>query len=239
LGLLAHDSFLELIEENGLMPILTARVLREAATEAIRWHAAGHRIRVSVNLSTTCLRDSGLLLVLDEVLSGALAPEDLVLEVTETTLMTDPEQSLLTIQQITERGAGLSIDDYGTGYSSLSYLSHLPATELKIDRSFTSRAIGDPRTAAIVAGTAELAHRLGMRLIVEGVEDRATLEMMRVLGCDESQGYLHSRPLPAELFSAWLQEYSGATPVADPGPAGHRLSGQQLSGAGMPSPRRR
>jgi diguanylate cyclase (GGDEF)-like protein len=208
-GLLAPDTFLDLVEETGLMPALTERVLREALAQAERWHKAGHLLRVSVNLSTTSLIDPTLLPLIDEVLFGSIAPEHLVLEVTETTFMSNPEQALMTMQRITERGAGLSIDDYGTGYSSLSYMNDLPATELKIDRSFTTRTISDPRTAAIVAGTAELAHRLGMRLVMEGVEDRATLEMISILGCDESQGYLHSRPLPAEIFFAWLQDKEG------------------------------
>jgi EAL domain-containing protein (putative c-di-GMP-specific phosphodiesterase class I) len=128
-----------------------------------------------------------------------------VLEVTETSLMKDPALALEAMHRIAARGVGISIDDYGTGYSSLSYLNDLPATELKIDRSFTARVTTDPRTAAIVAGTVELAHRLGMRLIAEGVEDQATLTAMSGLGCDETQGYLHSRPLPPELFLGWLR----------------------------------
>ena len=115
-------------------------------------------------------------------------------------LMKDPGRALAAMQLIADRGIGISIDDYGTGYSSLSYLNDLPATELKIDRSFTTRLTRDPRTAEIVAGTVDLAHRLGMRLLAEGVEDDATLAMIEDLGCDDSQGYLHSRPLPGGRF---------------------------------------
>jgi diguanylate cyclase len=204
LGLLAPDAFIDLAEQNGMMPSLTARVMREATAQAAVWRAAGHHLRVSVNLSATCLNDPNLLPLIDEVLGQGLDAEDLVLEVTETSLMTDPEQGLAALKRLAARGVGISIDDYGTGYSSLSYLNDLPATELKIDRSFTARTVNDPRTAAIVAGTVELAHRLGIRLVAEGVEDEATLTAMRELGCDETQGYLHSRPLPATVFLDWL-----------------------------------
>ncbi len=204
LGLLAPESFIELAEQNGLMPGLTAHVLREAAEQAARWRAHGFGLRVSVNLSAGCLAHAGLLPLIDELLSEGLSPENLVLEVTETSLMSEPEQALTAMRRLAGRGVGISIDDYGTGYSSLSYLNDLPATELKIDRSFTAGTVRDPRTAAIVGATVELAHRLGMRLVAEGVEDEPTLVAMRELGCDESQGWLHGRPLEAEEFMASL-----------------------------------
>jgi diguanylate cyclase (GGDEF)-like protein len=211
LGILSPDKFVELAEDNGLMPSLTARVMRVATAQAAVWRAAGHHLRISVNLSATCLSDPTLLPLINEVLSCGLRAEDLVLEVTETSLMTNPAQSLAAMKRLAERGVGVSIDDYGTGYSSLSYLNDLPATELKIDRCFTARTVGEPRTAAIVAGTVELAHRLGIRIVAEGVEDAETLDAMRSLGCDETQGYLHSRPLPASAFLEWLNARSGST----------------------------
>jgi diguanylate cyclase (GGDEF)-like protein len=222
-GLLVPDLFIDLAEENELMAPLTGRVLREAARHAARWRGAGHPLRVSVNLSASCLSHASLLPLIDEVLGAGLAAQDLVLEVTETSLMRDPELALVAMQRIADRGVGVSIDDYGTGYSSLSYLNDLPATELKIDRTFTARVTSDPRTVAIVAGTVELAHRLGMRLIAEGVEDEQTLTEMIRLGCDETQGYLHSRPLPAEVFLAWLvadPAGSVTTPAVRPEPGG-------------------
>jgi diguanylate cyclase (GGDEF)-like protein len=204
LGLLTPDLFVDLAEQNGLMPALTAFVLREAGIQTGRWRAGGHRLRVSVNLSAGGLADRALLALIDEVLADGVPAPDLILEVTETCLMKNPVQALEAMHRIAARGVGISIDDYGTGYSSLSYMNDLPATELKIDRCFTARMTSDPRTAAIVAGTVELAHRLGMRLIAEGVEDGPTLAMITELGCDDSQGYLHSRPLPAEAFLDWL-----------------------------------
>ncbi len=203
-GLLTPDAFIDLAEQNELMGALTAKVMREAVAQATRWHALGYPLRVSVNLSASGLSHPSLPDLIDQVTRTAPAVE-LVLEVTETSLMKDPEQALAAMHMIAGRGVGISIDDYGTGYSSLSYMNDLPATELKIDRSFTARTASDPRTAAIVAATVELAHRLGMRLIAEGVEDEPTLAAMTRLGCDETQGYLHSRPLPAEVFLTWLQ----------------------------------
>ncbi|MEZ0491080.1 putative bifunctional diguanylate cyclase/phosphodiesterase [Kineococcus sp. TBRC 1896] len=209
LGLLAPGAFLDVLEERRLMPALTALVARRAVADLARWRATGHDLRLSFNLSSTHLSDPGLLTLLDELVAGGADPERVVVEVTETSLMNDPDRALTTCQEITARGFCLSIDDFGTGYSSLAYLANLPADELKIDRTFTSRALADERIAAIVAGTVELAHHLGLRVVAEGVEDPATLDLLRELGCDESQGYLHSRPVPAAEFLRWLQARQG------------------------------
>ncbi len=155
-----------------------------------------------------------LLPLLDDVLAATgLDPALLVLEVTETTLMADAARGLAAARAVTGRGVALSIDDYGTGHSSLAYLNDLPVAELKLDRSFVARLCTDARTAAIVAGTVELAHQLGLRLVAEGVEDTATLAALRALGCDESQGYLHARPQPADLLTAWATRAT-AVPTA-------------------------
>ncbi len=206
LGLLTPARFLDIAESNRLMEALTALVLRRSADEATKWAAAGHDLRVSVNLSASCLTDPGLIPLLDTVLAGSLPADRLVVELTESMVMQDPVNALSVIREITVRGVGLSIDDYGTGYSSLSYLDDLPATELKIDRSFTARVLKSPRTRAIVAATVGLAHRLQMRLVAEGVEDAATLAVLRELGCDETQGYLHSHPLSSSAFLDWLNQ---------------------------------
>ncbi|GAB6898772.1 putative bifunctional diguanylate cyclase/phosphodiesterase [Kineosporia succinea] len=205
LGLLYPDRFLDLAEEHGLMPALTHRVLHSAVASSRDWREEGRELRVSVNLSPSCLTDPRLLPTIDALLlDGEIRPDELMLEVTETSLMTNQDEALAALRAISRRGVGLSIDDYGTGFSSLSYMNILPATELKIDRSFTVRVVEDERTAAIVAGTAELAHRLGMRLVAEGTEDVAALHRVRELGCDISQGYLHSRPLAPPAFREWL-----------------------------------
>lgn len=212
-GVLAPAAFLDLAEEHGLMGALTARVLRRAAADAAAWARRGHRLRVSVNVSTSVLVDPGLMPLVEEVLARTpLAASDLVLEITETMLMRDPERALPTARRLAGRGVGLSIDDYGTGYASMGYLDDLPATELKLDRAFTARLGRRERTAAIVRTTVDLAHRLGLRLVAEGVEDAATLRALHDLGVDETQGYLHCRPLGAAAFGRWLDERAARAP---------------------------
>ncbi|WP_432575205.1 EAL domain-containing protein, partial [Kineococcus sp. SYSU DK005] len=206
-GVLAPVEFVELAEAHGMMAELTTAVLRQAAEQAASWHAAGFPVRVAVNLATSCLVNPALVPLVDEVIAtSGLDATALVLEITETTLMSDPRRSRATIEALLVRGVSVSIDDYGTGYSSLAYLQDLPAVELKLDRAFTLRlsgeaqagATGEPgRTASIIAGTVELAHSLGMRLLVEGVEDATTLRRLGELGVDETQGYHHARPMPA------------------------------------------
>ncbi|WP_380161185.1 putative bifunctional diguanylate cyclase/phosphodiesterase [Kineococcus sp. R86509] len=209
LGLLAPGAFLDVLEERGMMPALTVHVARRAVTDLAAWRAAGYDLRLSINTSSTYLSNPQLLELLDELAEGT-DPSRIVVEVTETSLMNEPERALATCRDITARGFSLSIDDFGTGYSSLAYLANLPATELKIDRAFTSRALVDDRITAIVAGTVDLAHHLGLRVVAEGVEDTGTLELLRGLGIEESQGYLHSRPVPAGEFLRWLR---GRTPA--------------------------
>ncbi|WP_432523881.1 putative bifunctional diguanylate cyclase/phosphodiesterase [Kineococcus sp. SYSU DK006] len=210
-GLVPPFRFLDLVEQQRLMPALTARVLARAAADLARWRAAGHDLRLSFNVSSSQLAGDALLDLLDDVVATGTDPSRLVVEVTETTLVGDPDRALAVCQAIRDRGCELSIDDFGTGYSSLGYLSDFPATEVKVDRSFTARLLTSPRTAAVVAGTVGLAHHLGMRVVAEGVEDAATLAELRRLGCDLTQGYLHSRPVPAGEL---LRSLAASTPSA-------------------------
>jgi diguanylate cyclase (GGDEF)-like protein len=204
-GLLGPAEFLPLAEVHGLMGALTDEVLCQAVAQAAAWRRQGHRLRVSVNLSASNLLDTGLPRRVAELLSAHDVPASaIVLEVTETVLMSDPDRSVAVVGQLAALGATVSIDDFGTGYASLTYLRQLPVAELKLDRSFTTDLLTDARAAAIVASTIRLAHELGLRVVAEGVEDAATLHDLRLLGCDESQGYLHSRPLPAAQFEQWL-----------------------------------
>lgn len=215
-GLLPPGEFLDLAEEHGLMTPLTRQVLDLATREAAAWDRDGHALPVAVNLSTSCLEDPALPDLVDAALRRAgLPPERLVVEITETSLMHDPELAVDVTRRLADRGIGISIDDYGTGYSSLAYLNDLPAAELKLDRSFTARVLADARTRAIVAGTIDLAHHLGLRLIAEGVEDARTHALLRELGCDRVQGYLHGRPVPASEFRGWLaaRDRGGRVPV--------------------------
>jgi len=204
-GLLQPADFLPLAEVHGLMGPLTNEVLAQAVAQAAHWHREGRDLRVSVNLSASNLLDTGLpQRVADLLATHALPPSVLVLEVTETVLLSDPDRSLAVVAALADLGAMVSIDDFGTGYASLTYLHRLPVAELKLDRSFTEDLLTDSRAAAIVASTIRLAHQLGLRVVAEGVEDPATLLHLRALDCDESQGFLHSPPLPAAELETWL-----------------------------------
>ncbi|MGY1594207.1 putative bifunctional diguanylate cyclase/phosphodiesterase [Geodermatophilus sp. SYSU D00708] len=210
-GLLGPAEFLPQAEIHGLMRSVTDEVLRLAVDQAAAWRRSGRDLRVSVNLSASNLLDTDLPQRVACLLDGAdLRPDQLVLEVTETVLLSDPERSLAVVGRLADLGVTVSIDDFGTGYSSLSYLRHLPVAELKLDRSFTADLLTDARTEAIVASTVALAHRLGLRVVAEGVEHPATLAYLAALGCDESQGYLHSAPLPAAELERWLDRAGAA-----------------------------
>ncbi|MQA34291.1 putative bifunctional diguanylate cyclase/phosphodiesterase [Modestobacter roseus] len=216
-GLLAPAEFLPLAEAHALMGPVTERVLAEAVRQGAEWRRTGTPLRVSVNLSASNLSDTALPARVAALLAEhGLPASALVLEVTETVLMTEPDAGLVVVRALAELGAAISIDDFGTGWSSLTYLKDLPVTELKLDRSFTADLLTEPRTAAIVHGTIELAHRLGLRVVAEGVETAATLAHLARLDCDESQGYLHSRPVPAPAVTALLAVATTAPPVRQP-----------------------
>jgi diguanylate cyclase (GGDEF)-like protein len=214
-GLLGPDQFLPLAEQTGLMHHLTLTVLDLALAQARQWRDAGTPLTVAVNLSVTNLLDLDLPAKVRRLLTTHGLPADaLTLEITENVLMSDPDRAKSVIGVLHDIGVGLSIDDYGTGYSSLAYLQHLAVDDLKIDQAFISRLTIDDSSAAIVRSTVDLGHTLGLRLIAEGVEDVATLETLRRYGCDMSQGYLHSRPLPADQLTAWLNAGTTGRPPA-------------------------
>ncbi len=210
-GLVPPAEFLPLAEVHGLMGPLTERVLEQAIAQAADWRGRGLDLRVSVNLSASNLLDNGLPARVRELLDRrAVPPSSLVLEVTESVLLTDPDRSLAVVADLAALGVTVSMDDFGTGYSSLAYLRDLPVAELKLDRSFTADLCTDPRTEAIIASTIDLAHRLGLRVVAEGVEDERTLDHLRTLGCDTSQGFLHSPALPAPVLERWLLDREAA-----------------------------
>jgi EAL domain-containing protein (putative c-di-GMP-specific phosphodiesterase class I) len=214
-GLLLPGDFLPLAEVHGLMGVLTEEVLTQAVAQAAVWRGRGLDLRMSVNLSASNLLDAALPgRVAGLLQEHGLPTESLVLEVTESVLLTDPDRSLAVVGALADLGVTVSIDDFGTGYSSLAYLRDLPVSELKLDRSFTADLLTEARTEAIVASTIELAHRLGLRVVAEGVEDEATLEHLRSLDCDTSQGYLHARPLPADQLEQWVVARVGAVSPA-------------------------
>jgi diguanylate cyclase (GGDEF)-like protein len=206
-GLLYPDAFLPLAEQTGLMRSLTSAVLRTGLAQALTWRQAGLDISVAVNLSVANLIDTHLPAEVGDLLAGfGLPASALELEITESTLMVDPERSGKVLHDLRALGVRIAVDDYGTGYSSLSYLQRLAVDELKLDKSFVLPMLEDERGSAIVRTTIDLAHSLGLRLVAEGVETEAHLRELARLGCDLAQGYHISRPLPAKDLTPWLQQ---------------------------------
>ena len=206
LGLLFPDVFIPLAEEGGLIGALGEWVIREAARQHERWREEGlGSIRVSVNVSGDQFADAGLpAIVLDALQAANSGAEALCVELTESVVMRDPEEGIHCLEALREMGIWLSIDDFGTGYSSLSYLKRLPIDELKIDRSFVRDLHSEENDRAIAAAIIAMAHTLGLSVAAEGVEIPEHLAFLRSQGCEEYQGYLFSRPVPADAFADLL-----------------------------------
>lgn len=203
-GLLGPGEFVPLAERTGLMRQLTERVLRLAARQARAWRDGGLEVAVAVNISARDLRDPHLADLARAVLrENGLPASAIVLEVTESALLSDQARVVETVALLREIGLGVSVDDYGSGYSSIAYLSRLAPDEVKIDQGFV-RALRTDRTAeAIVRTTIELGHALDLRVVAEGVEDRGTWLRLRELGADRLQGYAIARPMPPDDLAAW------------------------------------
>ena len=206
-GLIPPMSFIPAAEQAGLMRPLTLHVLDRALAQCTAWRREGLELSVAVNLSAANLLDLGMPGDVGALLARhRVPPHSLVLEVTETVLMADPERATEVLRRLRALGVVIALDDFGTGYSSLSYLKRLAIDELKIDKSFVLELAQDTHSAAIVRSTVELACALGLRAVAEGVEDEASWAMLREFGCTLAQGYLLSRPLPAAELTRWLRE---------------------------------
>ena len=206
-GMIFPDEFISLAERTGMIKNLTLWVLENALKETALWREQGLELVVAVNLSTRNLLDADFPNVVAGLLKTYNYPASaLKLEITETSIMADPEFALQIVQRIADTGVTISIDDFGTGYSSLAYIKRLPVSELKIDKAFVMDMLNDENDATIVHATIELAHNLGLSVVAEGVENRATMENLRQQGCNTLQGYYISKPLPGEEFLAWLRD---------------------------------
>ena len=204
-GFVPPDEFIPLAETSGLMPELTEQVLQRAVAGISLFDQLGYRLQVAVNLSTLDLVDDKIIARVQHALrENNVDPDQLTLEITETALLSDAPRTLAAAEALRALGTHLSIDDFGTGYSSLSYLRTLPASELKIDRSFVSKLMTDARDEVIVRSTIDLGHNLGLKVVAEGVEQIEALDRLRLLGCDLAQGYCLTQPLPFERFLVWL-----------------------------------
>ena len=207
-GIVSPVEFIPLAEECGLIGVIGAWVIREACRQARAWQDDGvPPLRVSVNLSASQFRDSGLVDSIRRALEDAgLEARYLEVELTEGAVMSDPEQSIAILEQLSAMGVLVSVDDFGTGYSSMSYLRRFPIDKLKIDRVFIDEIVSRPEDASIVRAIVSLAHSLRLKVVAEGVETPAQLDFLKTAGCDEYQGYHFSRPLPAAAFERLIRE---------------------------------
>ena len=206
-GIVPPMRFIPFAEQTGFVRVLTTWVLGEVARVSEALTTAGLPMKLSVNLSARDLMDQDLPVKVSQFLEQhKIHPGLLVLEITESAIMHDPQRALQTLERLHALGLKLSIDDFGTGYSSLAYLKRLPVDELKIDKSFVMNMESDLQDAKIVRSTIDLAHNLGLSVVAEGVETVKTWKMLAVLGCDEAQGFLFSRPVPADEIERLLRE---------------------------------
>jgi EAL domain-containing protein (putative c-di-GMP-specific phosphodiesterase class I) len=206
-GLLAPGDFLHIAEETGLIVPIGAWVLHEVCRQAAQWAERARDdappLRVAVNLSARQLAHPDLVATVAEALAlSGLSPHLLVLEITESVLMTDRELAVTILHALRSLGVRLSIDDFGTGQSSLGYLKTLPVDSLKIDRSFIDGLGSDPDDSAIVAAVVHMGHALGLSVTAEGIETPLQLSELRSLGCDLGQGFYFARPQPSEIAQA-------------------------------------
>lgn len=208
LGFVPPDEFIALAEQSGNIVPLTRWMIDTVCNQMAVWEHEGQRLNVSVNLSAQDVIDPALPRRLADVLNRyRLAPERLGLEVTESAIIHDPIQARETLEELRRTGFRIALDDYGTGYSSLAQIRSLPVGELKIDKSFILRLDSSADDRIIVRSTVELGHNLGLEVVAEGVETEASRKLLSQLGCDHLQGYLISRPIPADAVIDWVSQY--------------------------------
>jgi diguanylate cyclase (GGDEF)-like protein len=211
-GLVPPMQFIPILEETGLIHEVGRWALRKAIADYLRWRAAGlPAVRIAVNVSPLQLRHRGFIAEIEQAIGiDAHAAAGLELEITENMIMEDVKQSIASLQAIRALGVRIAIDDFGTGFSSLGYLSKLPVDTLKIDRSFVTGMTAGPQGLALVSTIINLAHSLKLKVVAEGVETEEQSRLLRLLRCDEMQGFLFSKPVPSEIFEA---KFLGASSV--------------------------
>ena len=204
-GPVAPDAFIALAEETGNIRRVTRWALGTGIAQASRWKAQGHAVRISINVSARDLDDAELPNRLHSLLrTHGIAPEQIVLEITESAIMGKPEAAIAVLRRLADDGIDLAIDDFGVGQSSFAYLRRLPVRELKIDKTFITHLARSREDRIIVGSIVELGHHLGYRVTAEGVDDADALDYLRELGCDHAQGYLIAPPLQADAFATLL-----------------------------------
>ena len=211
--ILPQSKFIPIAEETGLIMPIGEWVLNTACLQNKAWHKAGlGQIVVSVNISTRQFDQTDLINVVTSALQNAdLHPRYLELEITESAIMRDPEEAVVILHKLRDLGIQISLDDFGTGYSSLNYLRKIPLDSLKIDRSFIVNVMSNSSDAAIIKTIIAMAHSLNLKVVAEGVDDEQQVALLREWGCDEFQGYLLSRPLPAGEITDTLHAHNRET----------------------------
>jgi diguanylate cyclase (GGDEF)-like protein len=205
-GLVPPADFIPFAEQTGYIRAITRWVIARAVAQCADWRQRGLAMNVAINISARDLVDGGLPEWFESTLEAKrCAAEWITLEITESAILDDPGHAMRNLERLHALGCRLAVDDYGTGYSSLTYLRRLPVDELKIDRSFIAGMANDGNDAIIVRSTIELGHNMGLSVVGEGVEDEATYERLRTLGCDAVQGYWFSRPLAPADVEAWFR----------------------------------
>lgn len=208
-GMVGPYAFIPALEANRRIDELTWIMLEKAAASCRDWRAAGLDITVAVNLSLGSLTRVGLADHITELVQAQnVAPKYITLEVTETIAMTDIARALENLTRLRIRGFGLSIDDYGTGYSSMQQLSRIPFTEIKIDQSFVMRAVEKDSCRVMLESSLEMARKLRLQAVAEGVETRADWDLLKAIGCDAAQGYFIARPMPSAHLAAWASGWA-------------------------------
>ena len=207
LGSVQPGAFIPLMEKTGLILEVGAWALARAVRDHARWTEQGLTApRVAVNVSAVQLRRRNFVDSVQRVIEQGAMPPGIDLEITESLIMDDIQGNIEKLKAVRDLGVGLAIDDFGTGYSSLGYLARLPLHALKIDRSFIIAMSDDPNTMTLVSTIISLAHALGLKVVAEGVDSEEQAKFLRLLRCDEMQGYLFSRPVPFDRMTALLTQ---------------------------------
>ena len=206
-GLIFPDSFIPILEQNGLIKPLTRNVLKMALQQLTEWQQQGVTLPIAINISAINLQDPSFPDQVLEIMRNFSVPASLLeMEITETALMQDPLRAIETVKKLCKIGIVISIDDFGTGYSSMAYLKQLVVAKIKVDKSFVIDMIKNENDNIIVRSTIDLAHNLGLTVVAEGVETQEAFDRLKSLGCDTAQGYHMGRPVAVDQMNEWLAE---------------------------------
>lgn len=206
-GMIYPDRFVPVLERHGaILQRFSLRIVEQVLKQLQQWHAGGLSLTASVNLSAQSFADSRFAeQIMQRVDASGVDPKHLIIEVTETSIMTDVGASLGTLARLRLKGFGLSIDDYGTGFATMQHLSHIPATELKIDRMFVHGSHQREHMVVMLESAVQMAAKMNLAVVAEGVELMADWQVLKRIGCELAQGYLIAKPMPADQLLPWLK----------------------------------